>query len=237
MKRCSKCAELKPLSGFNQDNRSARLSRGGQGVTAVCKVCLAEARKPGIHAERELEDVQRRAGLKHCSACDEWKSVETFSVRRASPDGLAHRCKACICEYKRRYDLANPGAYKDWYQDNKERRSASFAAWREKNKDRLSAKYKAWAAANKDKVNALIAKRTARKRAAIASWIDEDAVRKIYARANQLTTETGIRHEVDHIIPLQHELVCGLHWEGNLQVLTKAENIRKKNRFTVGAAA
>jgi hypothetical protein len=56
-------------------------------------------------------------------------------------------------------------------------------------------------------------------------------IRKVYAFSARLTAETGIRHEVDHVIPLQGETVCGLHWEGNLQVLPKIDNIRKSNRL------
>jgi hypothetical protein len=37
--------------------------------------------------------------------------------------------------------------------------------------------------------------------------------------------------EVDHIIPLQSPIVCGLHVMANLQYLPKLENKRKKNRL------
>lgn len=35
--------------------------------------------------------------------------------------------------------------------------------------------------------------------------------------------------EVDHIVPLTSDLGCGLHWEGNLQVIPAAANLAKKN--------
>lgn len=94
-----------------------------------------------------------------------------------------------------------------------------------------------WAKANPDKINALIAKRNAIKKNALAPWADLTAIRAIYAEATRLTKETGIRHEVDHIYPLQGETCCGLHVENNLQILTKTENIRKKNRMPEEYAA
>ena len=57
-----------------------------------------------------------------------------------------------------------------------------------------------------------------------------------YEEARRLTEETGIVHHVDHIIPINHPLICGLHVETNLQVLPAAENSRKGNRLTALAA-
>ena len=37
---------------------------------------------------------------------------------------------------------------------------------------------------------------------------------------------------MDHIDPLQAELVCGLHCFENLQVLPRGENRAKQNKFT-----
>ncbi len=65
------------------------------------------------------------------------------------------------------------------------------------------------------------------------SWANKDEIKKIYLEAQKLSKTTSVKHHVDHIIPLRHPLVCGLHVENNLQILTKDENIAKSNSFTV----
>ena len=65
------------------------------------------------------------------------------------------------------------------------------------------------------------------------AWANKNAMAEFYILARQLTEDTGIKHEVDHIIPSNHKLVCGLHNEFNLQVLTKVENIYKSNKFEI----
>lgn len=56
-------------------------------------------------------------------------------------------------------------------------------------------------------------------------WADKKAIRWFYREAQKL----GL--EVDHVIPLKGELVCGLHVHTNLQLLTSEENARKRNHF------
>ena len=49
-------------------------------------------------------------------------------------------------------------------------------------------------------------------------------MQQIYQEAQNLTSTTGIRHEVDHIIPL---FEGGMHHPGNLQIITREEHIKK----------
>jgi len=57
------------------------------------------------------------------------------------------------------------------------------------------------------------------------------ALRRVQLEAQLLSIDTGVKYEVDHIIPLVHDQVCGLHVPANVQILTKAENRQKASRF------
>lgn len=82
------------------------------------------------------------------------------------------------------------------------------------------------------------AKKAARRRS-IPRWLSMSQrrqIRDIYQRSAALSASTGVRHEVDHIVPLNGEGVCGLHVPWNLQILTARENLEKSNRIDVEAA-
>jgi hypothetical protein len=66
-------------------------------------------------------------------------------------------------------------------------------------------------------------------RRATPRWADRKAMRRKYTKARRLTMETGIKHAVDHVIPLQGRQVCGLHVPNNLRVITAQANSKKNN--------
>lgn len=89
---------------------------------------------------------------------------------------------------------------------------------------------------NKDKAAARGAKRRALKLLATPPWLTAthyDAIRLHYTQSVDIGELTGIPFHVDHIVPLQGDLVCGLHVPWNLQVLPAYENLSKSNKHEI----
>ncbi len=79
---------------------------------------------------------------------------------------------------------------------------------------------------NPSKYVAKTAHRRAVKLKATPIWANLEEIKNFYANCPK-------GYQVDHIVPLQGENVCGLHVINNLQYLTAAQNASKKNKWTV----
>lgn len=88
-----------------------------------------------------------------------------------------------------------------------------------------------WYRNNRAVATAYVAKRRALKVRATPAWSDQQAIRRFYEEAHRLTVTTGVKHAVDHIVPLNSKLVCGLHVPSNLRVIPAVENLSKHNRW------
>ena len=108
---------------------------------------------------------------------------------------------------------------------------AKQKAYRIANPEKARAVVNAWAAKNPHKKALLTASRRAPSRQATPRWRNKFYIEEIYDLARRRTKATGILWHVDHIIPLNHPDVCGLHNEFNLQVIPAVKNLAKKNRF------
>ena len=134
-----------------------------------------------------------------------------------------------------------------YYNLHKKRNNTKSKLWRIKNKDQViaynlqyrlknSEYYSKWKQENKDLVNASTYKRRTAKLNRMPKWIDKEhmwLIKEVYKLAVIRTKQFGFPWHVDHIVPLQGELVSGLHVVENLQVIPGIENIKKANRYII----
>jgi hypothetical protein len=123
---------------------------------------------------------------------------------------------------------------KQWRKENREHVNTQSKTYRDSNKETVAASRKKWAMNNQDKVIANVAKRHAAKLRRTPKWLTSEQRKQIeyvYLEAKMLEVETGIKHHVDHILPLQGKNVSGLHVPENLRVITALENHRKFNHY------
>ena len=160
--------------------------------------------------------------MKKCSKCKTVQPLSEFYRNLNMDDGKAGNCKTCM-----------KATAKKWRAENRERHLQMMRNWYAENKDVKNYKDRLWKALNPDKDAASWAKRRAARRQAVPKWANNERIAEFYKAADFLGMVTGEWYHVDHIVPLTHKLVCGLHWEGNLQVITAVDNLKKFNTFVV----
>ncbi len=62
-------------------------------------------------------------------------------------------------------------------------------------------------------------------------WTNKQELSAIYEVARYLTKSTKVNYNVDHIVPLIHPYVCGLHCLDNLDILKATLNLHKSNNY------
>ena len=108
---------------------------------------------------------------------------------------------------------------------------ATMKAWEKRNPDKVAAKSKKYREKHPEVFAAHSAKRRATKQKATPQWSETTNIRVMYLDAKIQSDNTGLTYEVDHIIPLQSNLVCGLHCLDNLRVISSIDNRTKSNYY------
>ena len=218
-KKCTRCLITKPYADFNKATRER------DGLQDRCRQCNKEqaAAYRAAHPEKERD--------RHAKYHAENREAINARISQWQKDNR-HICR----EKSKRFYHSNKEKERTrtdkWHASNQEWIKENNRKWRLKNIE-----YRKWYELqyfeqNKDRVYAKNAKKRALKRNATALWANQDKIRAIYAECIRLSKETGVVHHVDHVIPLASKVVCGLHCEQNLQILTATENLTKLNRFT-----
>lgn len=187
--------------------------------------------------------------MKKCSKCKEIKELSEFYKDKSLKNGFKSQCKTCLNYYlaanKEKIKVriaacytANKEKYKVsmavYAKANKEKIRTRQALWYKENSEKVLKRSLLWGRANLHKLNSKNVKRRIKKLQRTPSWLTEKQFKEIdrlYLMSHILTQKTGIKHEVDHIVPLQGENVSGLHVPWNLQILTKSENAEKGNKL------
>lgn len=65
----------------------------------------------------------------------------------------------------------------------------------------------------------------------VPPWIKASAFKELEAERDFRAASTGVPHVLDHIIPVDHPLVCGLTVPLNMQVIDAPLNARKGNKL------
>jgi hypothetical protein len=122
-----------------------------------------------------------------------------------------------------------------WAQKNPEHVRNKLQKYYIDNKEKARLRMQRWFRENRARAYALNAKHRYRARNT-PCWLTEDDLKEIknlFDEAKQYTRVTGIKHVVDHEIPLRGKLVSGLTVPTNLRIITHTENSRKKNKYVV----
>ena len=147
-------------------------------------------------------------------------------------------CLDCAAKRQRIWVSSNPDKSRKsslmWKLNNPDRVVEYSRKWGSENAEKKRQSVRAWMRKHPDKVRARNATRRAARKRAQPSWLTEGDLKEIlsmYEMAFRLERETGIKHHVDHIVPLRGKYVSGLHVPWNLRVVTASDNLRKSNKL------
>lgn len=173
-----------------------------------CHQCILEKKMASRIAGR-MGDTPPQHRL--CGTCNEVLPHSEFVPNKAGIDGLYSICRKC-CALRSKKQRSCP-AYKQ----------------------RIKSIGQNYARHNKGKLNARSARRRAVRVQATVDFGDKEFedffIQEIFNLAVIRETTTGIKWEVDHMVPLISDFVCGLHWSSNLQLLTAFDNRSKSNNY------
>lgn len=204
------------------------------------------------YKERELQLAKSRHAANpepRRASVKKWQQANPEKVRArnvrdyySAPDKHRERAKAWrianpdkVRANQAAWRSANPDKIKasnqrSYAKADKAKLRAAGKEWQNANRDKVRQSVRKWNNSNTEVRNEIHAKRRFTKFNATPAWANRFFIQEAYRLAKRREKVCGGKWHVDHIVPLQSKLVCGLHVEHNLRVIRGAENVSKSNR-------
>jgi hypothetical protein len=167
-----------------------------------------------------------------CNLCQKLHPISNYSKKNPN------QCRVCLNvrakEWRERNSDYTKQYGKRYRENNLEGVRAGRRRAREVRKDYYLQASRDWRKNNPDKQAKNSASRRKGIKQASPLWANQKYISMFYQLAKEEEKRLGVKIHVDHIVPLKSKYVCGLHNEFNLQLLTREDNLKKFNRFSLG---
>jgi len=195
----------------------------------VCVDCgaVTEGRVLRCKACKLLRDAARKATYR-AENNDEWQ-VKRKEYYENNKESIMERIKGWCSENKEKVKEYR----KTTARNCSERIKVNSKKYYQQNQEKMRESNRLWNKNNRPRRKAIAAKYRAASLQASVPWANQEAIASVYKECLEVSRITGILHHVDHIVPLQGKLVCGLHNEFNLGIIPAKENLTKSNKFEV----
>lgn len=197
----------------------------------VCKInyCSKECSVLGI---KRNHTIKCNIYIKNCKVCS-----QVFVSPYHSNDYCDYKCREIRMTAQK---IATRNKYKEeakirqkrYYAINFEKIKITRMKYTALNKDKAKIRTERFSKLNPE-INSYYSsnRRVSRNNAKLPSLYLRNDIKLIYKKRKELDENTGIKHNVDHIIPLKNDLICGLHVPWNLQIISFIDNMIKSNKF------
>lgn len=203
-KRCYGCKNDVALTEFNKNKSKS------DGLASECRACTKKQAKKYYSGNLEISKARRAA----------YKKANPEKFKEWNRQRHLRRDKEAENVRKRAFKEADPARWseyqkKNWYKHH-EKNLERKRAYRQE-RPALQLVY--------------VRNRQTRQKKAMPAWANLDAIKAIYRQSAWASQISGIKHHVDHFYPLKSDVVCGLHNEFNLRIITAFDNLSKGNKF------